>query len=464
MSEIVQEFFSAVKSGDEAAALRMIEEYDAFIETSLNLGWREPNWMHFRRTEEKFVDETGEWLLDAAIRAGQLKMMNLLINKGYGRINAQNRNGDLAIYVAAKANKPEAIDVLLEHPDSIYKDAPSTDHNIQKALRLAIENGCLETIKFLAERERGALLNHPNENGLKPIHIAATLKTPDPARVLLDAGADIDGVSKPINGKGGYTAVYLAAHRYCSETAEFLISRGANIELCGDANVSAAEILLESQLLESVINQKKYPVNTTFKNGMTPLTRAMWSSSESAVRILLQNGADANALGSKDGGAKKSRPLELAMAIGWKSITRLLLQYRADPNSMGSSGTALHYVVRPPHLPKMDILHTLLENGADPRIENFRGETPLSIAELSGDAALTGLLLNCPAERAEPEARQRKLKELQERAWEDLENLGGEEWDIYLKRQREKKRQQERGLRNKDGQTRGVEIGRTLSG
>jgi ankyrin repeat protein len=68
-------------------------------------------------------------------------------------------------------------------------------------------------------------LNKPDEYGSTPLHIAATFNKPEVARLLIDAGADLE-----VKSGDGSTALHIAAFMGRKEIAEALIKANANLE------------------------------------------------------------------------------------------------------------------------------------------------------------------------------------------------------------------------------------------
>ena len=86
-------------------------------------------------------------------------------------------------------------------------------------------------------------------------------------------------------------------------------------------------------------------------------------------------------------------PLHLAAYFGKDDSVRLLLDHGADPNAVGTgwmTGTALHSAVSARH---PNVVATLLDRGADPNARQAGGWTPLHGAAHNGDLETTELLL-----------------------------------------------------------------------
>src|SRR5271165_6923716 len=99
--------------------------------------------------------------------------------------------------------------------------------------------------------------------------------------------------------------------------------------------------------------QRGVAVNETDKNGVTPLHRAVRFRSPAAVKELIAQGADVNVVD------KRTRSTSLHRAV----------------TSTGAPATAgkMAYAI--------EITRMLMANGADPRIKNKNGKTPVDYAK-----------------------------------------------------------------------------------
>jgi ankyrin repeat protein len=123
-----------------------------------------------------------------------------------------------------------------------------------------------------------------------------------------------------------------------------------------------------------------------------PLLRDAWlrkvsaSGQEATVRLLLENGADANA---QDDDVETA--LILAARNGHEKVTRLLLENRADVKVQDKDGyTALIWAARNRH---EAVTRLLLDKGADVNVQGKDGYTALIWAAENGHEAVTRLLL-----------------------------------------------------------------------
>jgi ankyrin repeat protein len=140
--------------------------------------------------------------------------------------------------------------------------------------------------------------------------------------------------------------------------------------------------LTRSNLADLLIDQS---IDDEDNYGDTALTLAIRGGHVGAVKLLLQNRADANKA-TKDGNA----PLYLAALTTTNSgrITQLLLDHDAEVDKQipRSGDTALMAAVRQGTCP--EAIRTLLDFGASLTKSNLNGETARSLADESTNSAV----------------------------------------------------------------------------
>jgi cell wall assembly regulator SMI1/ankyrin repeat protein len=213
-----------------------------------------------------------------------------------------------------------------------------SDH---KLVAQAIEEEDLPCVQDLIRR--GLDLNIPFADGRLPLAAAVTSGNLALAKIVLEAGADSNGVSGP----NGDTPLTVASYRGLDGMANLLIRAGANVNK---------------------------------ENGLklSPLCIAASRDSRShynIVRVLLTAGADVNS-------GSGATPL-MCSCYGLPETTCLLLEAGADVNAIRSRGTALHIAVEEN---KPAIMAIILQHGANLRIQTpstsqHPGLTPLELAK-----------------------------------------------------------------------------------
>ncbi|RLN87829.1 hypothetical protein BBJ28_00012851 [Nothophytophthora sp. Chile5] len=130
------------------------------------------------------------------------------------------------------------------------------------------------------------------------------------------------------------------------------------------------------------------------KYGLTPLHWACDRGEAAAAELLLQSGADADAVEKR---LFKRRPLHFAVLSGSDATVRVLLAHHADLLAVDYRGWApIHGAV---YCGSVDSLTVLLDAGASATTQlTNRRETALHIAATSGKVAVARLLLKQTAD------------------------------------------------------------------
>ncbi|RPA93187.1 ankyrin [Choiromyces venosus 120613-1] len=172
----------------------------------------------------------------------------------------------------------------------------------------------------------------------------------------------------------GFRALFLAAKRCDENVIRSLLSEGIVLALGRWVLVDMVNWLNE----ESITSLLRCGIDAAYPDsvGQTPLTVAVWNSSEQKVRMLLGHyGTEAN-ISTRNG----QRPLLLAVMKGNLPIIRMLLGHlHIDINAIGPRGaTALHMAVLSGELRVMELL--LESETIDLNIEDEFSKTPLLLA------------------------------------------------------------------------------------
>jgi cytohesin len=137
--------------------------------------------------------------------------------------------------------------------------------------------------------------------------------------------------------------------------------------------------------LRAILDADPDQVMVVSDDGFTALHLAVFAEQDDAARLLLEHGADVNALSA--GAIAKVPPLATAAFVRSTRLARLLLDAGADVNGQGEGGfTALHAAAQNDD---EELVELLLERGADPGVANDEGKRP---GDLAGTDRLRTLL------------------------------------------------------------------------
>jgi ankyrin repeat protein len=124
--------------------------------------------------------------------------------------------------------------------------------------------------------------------------------------------------------------------------------------------------------LRSILDEDPARAKGLSGDGFTALHLALFGGQEEAARLLLERGADPNALSTNE--AVRVPPLGTAAFVRSVPLARLLVDSGADVNGRGEGGfTALHSAAQNGD---QELARLLLERGADPSLATDDGRLP----------------------------------------------------------------------------------------
>ncbi|MCL7044833.1 hypothetical protein MKW94_000997, partial [Papaver nudicaule] len=197
-----------------------------------------------------------------------------------------NRYGSGSLHAAAKGGSLNVCEYLL---DTLKFDVDAKDYYAITPLYHAIFEGGLDTVRYLLEK--GANADSLEDEVFPPLHSAARIGDTKMITLLLSRGARVDVATR----EG--TALREAACNGQRDAVKVLLDHGAN------PNLATRECMHR------------------------PLISAISVKSWECVELLLQAGADPNAVPHGH-----SSPLALVAEDGRVDVIKLLLEAGADPN------------------------------------------------------------------------------------------------------------------------------------
>ncbi len=298
---------------------------------------------------------------DAAMRGDRYAVQTLIEKKV--SVNAPQVDGTTALHWAVRANDLELTEMLLK----AGANASAANQSGATPMLLAAINGNAAILKRLIQA--GADPNAAiSETGDTPLMMAARTGTVDAVRVLLEHGANINTKET----WGGTTALMWAVSERHPEVTRLLVERGADVNAKSNFVPAASGRGFEGT---AAVAPKPGQTIEEFASGwMTPLMFAAREDDLESARILIQGGADVNAVG---GDGKDA--LALALFNGSYDIASLLIDSHADVNHADAQGfTPLFWAVdrrnmeTAPNFPWMvttdplPVIKKLLDAGANP--------------------------------------------------------------------------------------------------
>ena len=201
----------------------------------------------------------------------------------------------------------------------------------------------------------------------------------DTAAVRAIVGDDPDAATA--RDDTGVSALLLARYRGASELVATLRDARSDLDVFEAAALGDTARLVELLEMEGALAGAWSP------DGFTPLHLAAFFGQAHAVSVLLEHGADLEAV-SRNG--LRVRPLNSAAAAGERDICARLLEHGADPNAASEGGfTPVHAAAQNGD---GELLRLLLRQGADADATTADGRRPLDFARQGGHDEATQLL------------------------------------------------------------------------
>ena len=285
--------------------------------------------------------------LALACTNGSEVLVQALLDAG-ADANSTLRGGESALMTAARTGRAGPVRALLKAGAKV----DAADRKGQTALMWAAADGHAAVVELLIEA--GADIYARLKSGFTPLLFAAREGRIDVVRALLKAGADANeaivtekgGGKAPVNGA---SALSLATENGHFELALVLVGAGANPN---DQRSGFTAL--------HTLTWVRKPNRGDGEDGQPPPTGSGNVTSLQFVREIVKHGADVNTRLERgpSGGGK----------LGMKGATPFLMAARTDD---------------------LPYLRLLVELGADPRIPNDEGCTPLMTAAGIGTLAPT---------------------------------------------------------------------------
>ncbi|MCL7043873.1 hypothetical protein MKW94_023091, partial [Papaver nudicaule] len=196
------------------------------------------------------------------------------------------------------------------------------DEDKRGSLHFAASGGSLNICKYLLDTLK-LKVDAKDHYGHTPLYLAAKKGHLDTVRYLLEMGANADA-----SNDTKYTPLHCAAKTGDTKIITLLLSRGARVDVAstnGTALQTAACIGLPDAI-KVLLDHGANPNVVTPHGMLRPLMSVILAKSWECVELLLQAGADSNAVSCGN------TPLTFAARDGPVDVIKRLLEAGADPN------------------------------------------------------------------------------------------------------------------------------------
>ncbi|XP_053596743.1 ankyrin-1-like [Microplitis demolitor] len=354
--------------------------------------------------------------LNVAIKSGYFERLRLLIN------SVEDIKEIVSIfhplYYAAQYNAVEEAEYLITQGADVdtFNNNSSSPFYQCTPLSVAINCGSFEVAQLLINNQ--ASVHTQTKWGKKPIDLAIEKGNYRIFKLLVDSGATVDLSYQDINRSHWaayhnsldiaeylffigddihssclhrlsdfyqYTPLHVAIQQGSFEVAQFLLSKGADVNICGKNGETPLTIAIEkknSELFQLLFDAEAKIHNCP--NEDSPLHQAVAENNHYVTKFLLERGFDVNVIF-----------IGIAVDQSNYELYELLLKAGADINKP-TNMTLLHRAVG---VNNYRIADDLIERGADvnaiDRFETskYRGCSPLQISIMNENKEIASLLL-----------------------------------------------------------------------
>ena len=368
------------KINSTALTLSCITKDEGAINVLLNAS-ADPN------TPDDTYSETS--LIKASKHKCSIEVHQAIIDHG-ADVNATNKNNHTALTLACINKDEGAINVLLKaSADLKIRDGTLGDACLHTAVREECSTGVLQAII-----DHGADVNATNKTNQTALSLACINRDEGAINVLLNTGADIN-ISDDTFGD---TCLLTAIRQKCSiEVIQAILDHGADVNATNTKNQTA--------LTFSCINRDEGAINVllntgadinitddTFGDTCLPIAIRQKCSIE-VIQAIVDRGADINATNTKNQPA-----LTLACIIRDEGAINILLNAGADINITDDTFGNTCFVTAIRQKCSIEVIHAILDHGADVNARNKKSQTALTLACISKDEGAVNVLLNAGAE------------------------------------------------------------------
>ena len=302
-------------------------------------------------------------------------------------LNAQNRDGKTALWIACSYRQQEMVMILLK----AGSNANIADHYGKTSLHAAVLGNCRKNI-IRTMFDHGAYVNATDNKHTTSLMLASKMGNVDAINVLLSAGAD-----RTIKGVNGDTWIHYAVRGDCSkEVLQSIIDQGAHVNITNKHNVTSLMVASNKGNVDAIKVLLSAGADRTIKDvdGNTWIHYAfLGDCSKEVLQSIIDQGANVNITNKRN-----VTSLMVASKKGNVDAINVLLSAGADRTIKTVNGdTWIHYAVDGDC--SKEVLQSIIDQGAHVNITNKRNVTSLMVASNKGNVDAIKVLLSAGADR-----------------------------------------------------------------
>jgi len=363
----------------------------------------------------------------AATYADQ-KMLRQLINQ-----HVDSDAIDRAFAYAAPAAKSENLAMLWEKVTDRKKVTSRSLLNVAEHMKDSCPAGATERIRF--QLQLGADANITDDDGYFPLLYVAQGKCVDAARLLLDAGANVNARCACSGWlAGGWTALLVASdHDESQQIVELLLDHNSDMQARNNDGDNALALAVEKNNsgVVDLLVKNHIDLNTGDTGGVTPLMNASGRGLLDMMHLLIESGADVDAR-SKRGYTALMRAAREANP----ETLRYLIERKAGVDFANEDGKTALIFAADRHSDDATAVRYLLEQGAAVDLKDKEGHTALMLAAQQGNAEAVQLLIARGAQAASKDTVGRTAADLVTLSLAGEEHRDNREKILYLLKQK----------------------------
>lgn len=326
----------------------------------------------------------------------------------YANLNHVNKAGLTPLHVASAQGLSSLVRTLLEKGAS--PNLQSAVAELKTALHFAVESNNSDVIMAFIDYKNAASepaaetmdFNLKNAMGDSPLSLALSLGYNDLVPLLIKGGADV-------NARNGQdmTLLHQAILKEDSKTAVFLIHQGADMNALTADQESPLQLAIHCRLPDVVdaLCIGGVSFSAPDNKGDCPLWSALQSEQFEIASVLVRHGVDTDCWGSGPEGCLQTL-LHRAIDENKEQAAQFLIRSGCDldsprqPGPQGQGGDEAKDKASPLHLccqwGLRNVLHTLIDHGANVNAVDCDLKTPLHIAIENQHEEIIGILLCHP--------------------------------------------------------------------